>query len=76
MNMNMEELRCYLKYLKDEDFEFHLDDDPNDMVWVTRQPTKGEFNYICLQHKRMWRSFASVQIWDMANEMWDIGPKI
>ena len=69
--MNKAQLRDYLEYLKD-DFEFHLDDDPHEIVW-TNKLTPEELDHICSQHRLMWESFTAAQIWDLASEVWNIG---
>jgi hypothetical protein len=69
--MNLEELEAFLRWLSAYGLDYHLDDDPAEIIWGTK-PTAEQLAHVIETHGKMWDSFTSDQIWNTAGRFWSM----
>jgi hypothetical protein len=61
----LEEVKEYLKWLANSQFDYHIDDDPRDIIWNgVDRITQDEIDQLVRNSKRMWNYCSAEFLWD------------
>lgn len=67
----MHDAILYIRWLIDNNLQYHLDDNPKDIVWNTSKPTVEEIEMLQVNHDRLWAVCNPWSLFDDDDVLWN-----